>query len=938
MKKHLLIIMALFIFTAIFASGSRFEVVYWQEDFESGAPGWTSYDSFGSSNNWHLYNNNDVQGNVWWMGNPALASGTNIGGYYNEQYVVLDTPARTLTAANANLTFKLRYKLEATAGATAPYNGWDACNVRVSVNGGPFVSITGTPAYNMTSSYAFGYQHGEGANVPGWGGNLTNWTNASFDLSQYIGSSVVVRFAFASDPGYCTEDDRTLFGMMVDDISFGGYTNNGVDDGQMTWASLVPPIDPGPDLWHIAVVPTAPTPTHAMVCQNANGTYEANMFNYVESPSIQLPSSGDIRADFMAYADFNDLNAFPNVDYFGFEISPDNGVTWFRMSNPYGDPAGSNYVYTGNAATWGLWTESWQQAGIISDYAGETVKFRWLFRADEDAPIGTGFMFDDFKIYNDIFIAAPENLSAVATGSSVTLNWAAPGSGGGGGEEGWIGYCTDTIGSSIGTTSGVADFDVAAKWDALGSVNSIYPYVGMNITKIKFAPMAATATYTLRLWETNAGALVYEQAVPNPVIGEWNEVILTTPYTIPSGTTVLAGYRTVSTAGSPAGCDEGPQVNGYGNMIRWNNVWTTLSALSATFDYNWNIKVYVADAEGREYVMGELPTNFQANSSELVANTVSNRNRDVTAYKIFRNDVFIAEVPGTVLTYTETNVPGGFHTYYTKAVYGTYESLASNTASVFVFPPTYVELSHHDGTSEQGFNVGSTRRMAVKFTHPTPMVLKNAKVYIHNVGTANLILHVFDDSGVDGMPGATYLNQLVTPAANLVQGWNTLTFAQDIPINQGSFYLAILETANASAIGFDTSSNGFSYKKMSATGAWEAITDGEVMINAIFDTASSNEDEVIKPFVLESSNYPNPFNPETTISFTLPVSGATSLKIFNLKGQLVRNLVNADMTAGTQRVVWNGTDDSNKPVSSGLYFYQINNAGKTITKKMLLAK
>ena len=134
----------------------------------------------------------------------------------------------------------------------------------------------------------------------------------------------------------------------------------------------------------------------------------------------------------------------------------------------------------------------------------------------------------------------------------------------------------------------------------------------------------------------------------------------------------------------------------------------------------------------------------------------------------------------------------------------------------------------------------------------------------------------------------------------------------------------------------DTASNGHSYKKI--TGAWEPVTEGEIMLHAIFDTASANDDESTPALVLEASNYPNPFNPETTISFSLPVSGATSLKIFNLKGQLVRNLVNRDMAAGTQRVVWNGMDDNNKPVSSGLYFYQVNNAGKSITRKMLLAK
>ena len=229
---------------------NRQEVVTWQENFESGANGWTHYDGGVSANNWHLYNNGDTQGNVWWMGDPSLAQGVNIGGYWDHQYLVLNTPARTLTAANATLTFKIRYNVEAPTGATAPYTGWDACNVRMSTDGGNvWTPISGTPAYNMTSSYAFGFEHGEGPNIPGWGGPQLAWTAASFNLSAYVGQSVKIRFAFASDPSYSTGDAPAMFGMMVDDISFGGYTNNGTNDGQMTWASMVPL---GGDIWDIA--------------------------------------------------------------------------------------------------------------------------------------------------------------------------------------------------------------------------------------------------------------------------------------------------------------------------------------------------------------------------------------------------------------------------------------------------------------------------------------------------------------------------------------------------------------------------------------------------------------------------------------------------------------------------------------------------------------
>ncbi|MCD8481170.1 MAG: hypothetical protein LRZ88_13855 [Candidatus Cloacimonetes bacterium] len=141
MKKHWLVILAVMLITSAFA----YEVVAYHEDFESGADGWTHYDGAESPNNWHIYDNGDAQGNVWWMGDPALASGANIGGYYNRQYLVLDTPAQTLTAANANLTFKMRLGLEDPAGATAPWDGWDSANVRISTDGGTTWNVITEP-------------------------------------------------------------------------------------------------------------------------------------------------------------------------------------------------------------------------------------------------------------------------------------------------------------------------------------------------------------------------------------------------------------------------------------------------------------------------------------------------------------------------------------------------------------------------------------------------------------------------------------------------------------------------------------------------------------------------------------------------------------------------------------------------------------------------
>lgn len=930
MKKYWLILLALTIVTAMFANGSRYEVVAYSEDFESGATGWTHYDGAVSPNNWHIYNQGGTQGNVWWMGDPDLASGTGIGGYYSHQYLVLDTPARTLSAANATLTFKLRYNVEDPSGATAPYTGWDACNVRISTDGGTvWTPIAGTPAYNITSAYSFGFEHGEGPNIPAWGGVLDPWTTATFNLSAYVGQSVKIRFAFASDPAYDTSDAPAMFGMMVDDISFGGYSNNGTDDGQMTQTSLVPL---GGDIWSIATDAAAPSPTHVMRNQNASGSYNPNMLNYLVSPSIVLPADGAIRCDFMIKGLFTDPNTFPEVDYFGWEISVDGGTVWYAMSNPYNDPTGNNYVYSDAPPEWASMTESYTLDGLITDYHGQTAKFRWYFRSDADTPNGTGIMIDDFKIYNDIVVAAPENLEAVVNGNAVTLNWDAPGSGGGGGEEGWIHYDGENN-DSIGTGA-AADFDVAAKWDAVGDVNSIYPYVGMNITKIQVWPNEANCTYAARIWTGTTNTLVVDQAFTPTAINQWNEIILTTPYTIPAGTQIMAGYRCNTTTGYPAGCDAGPQVEGYGNMMRFQGTWTTLSALAPTLTYNWNIRVYVADATGREYVLGELPQNEQFATGALAVSGES-KDREVSAYKVYRDGTFLAEVAGTLLTYTDANVDGGVHTYYVTAMYGTNESNPSNTVSTFVLPPLHAEFSHDDGTAEQGYSVGSTKLMAVKYQYAGPVNVKWVKLFVHTPGTAGIIIRVYDNDGTDGMPG-TQMAQYQYPATSVTAGWNYITLPTEVAVADGSFYLAILETVNAALIGLDTSSHGYSYKKI--TTAWEPVTEGEVMMRALAYTGVANEDPNAPSLVLEANNFPNPFNPTTTISFNLPESGLTSLNIYNLKGQLVRSLINQNMTSGTQSVVWNGTDDYNRPVASGLYFYRVNNAGKSITRKMLLSK
>jgi hypothetical protein len=100
----------------------------------------------------------------------------------------------------------------------------------------------------------------------------------------------------------------------------------------------------------------------------------------------------------------------------------------------------------------------------------------------------------------------------------------------------------------------------------------------------------------------------------------------------------------------------------------------------------------------------------------------------------------------------------------------------------------------------------------------------------------------------------------------------------------------------------------------------------------------TDEQSDVPPVNLLVGNYPNPFNPETTISYEVKNSGPVTVDIYNILGKKVRTLVNENVTAGTHSVVWNGTDDNHANVSSGVYFYKLTSGDYNATRKMILMK
>ncbi|KQC06202.1 MAG: hypothetical protein APR54_01880 [Candidatus Cloacimonas sp. SDB] len=178
-------------------------------------------------------------------------------------------------------------------------------------------------------------------------------------------------------------------------------------------------------------------------------------------------------------------------------------------------------------------------------------------------------------------------------------------------------------------------------------------------------------------------------------------------------------------------------------------------------------------------------------------------------------------------------------------------------------------------------------------------------------------------------------------------GWNTTTdtFAAKLDSN-GDWLWAVHTGGSSFDSGYGIAVDGighcyvtgdylntFNYGLYSlpSNGGWDIFV-------AKLGNDTSLENDII-PAKMELSNYPNPFNPSTVIEFSIQNDSKVELSIYNIKGQKIKTLAQNEFTKGSQSIIWNGDDKFGKPVSSGVYSYQLNVNGKTeAVRKCLLLK
>jgi hypothetical protein len=268
----------------------------------------------------------------------------------------------------------------------------------------------------------------------------------------------------------------------------------------------------------------------------------------------------------------------------------------------------------------------WQKFHVdITPFAlNQIIKIRFLATGSSTAHIQAWFI-DNIEIYRSCF--PPVNVEASGNPGEgyVDVTWDPPF---GFFDDQWI-YWDDGINySSIGSGAGI-EFDVAARWEP-SQLSSFY---GAVLTEVAFVPGEETAMYNIRIWTGEGpGNLVVSQPVYNFTIGSYNTVTLYNPLPIDITQELWVGYAVYTTTGYPAGCDDGPAIDGYGNMINLGG-WQTLLQIDPELDYNWNIKAYLENSCKKMVLMHDQTGNKNREYS-------SGGFRDFSHYEIFRSVEF----------------------------------------------------------------------------------------------------------------------------------------------------------------------------------------------------------------------------------------------------------------------------------------------------------
>lgn len=549
----------------------------------------------------------------------------------------------------------------------------------------------------------------------------------------------------------------------------------------------------------------------------------------------------------------------------------------------------------------------------------------------------------------------------VASVGGVILSWEAPANFG----VEWITHSNQTFQWGIGA-NGAEQFDCHKFPDSM-----LTDYHGMLVKDIAFVP-TDTASFQLFVFETDphdstdipdlinytnlvlsAPALTYENeffvwktiGLNNHVPGTSLENdIEPSSYHIDSTKTIWFGYWLYNYTGFPAGADVGPAHEGLGNVLIWcptsGCFESTLNEAAQegwTLDNDWMLALSLVAGDTtqrnansaflsspREYNPGQSKEIFFSSNagnqftmqsgpiSHIAIEPLNEISREVVNYFLYENgDVVDVSQP----TYMDIDHDRE-HTILGPRDPGIYEY--------------FVRAQTGEGISEPS-NIVTTE---ISNNVPTPFNLiapeDGTVISVNQATISNNINFIWTNSiDTDG--------QDLNFTFNICSSTVGESICYDTTMADRLFQVSAQELVDS--LSLQSGNNPLIWSVFVSDGIDSVFADDSMRVVTLsLDLLSTVSVSTIPSSFNLHQNYPNPFNPTTNIKYELDEHGYVNISVYDVNGNMIKNIVSDQKGVGENFVLWDGTNESNESVAGGIYFYTIETAAYRSTKKMILLK
>ena len=484
-----------------------------------------------------------------------------------------------------------------------------------------------------------------------------------------------------------------------------------------------------------------------------------------------------------------------------------------------------------------------------------------------------------------------------------------------------------------------------------GKTTSVFPETTVWNTDAAWTPDGKQFCCQLELGSTNNGAL-YRFDFNEADLGvkpELGEVALYIPRAF--------GNKLVDFSLDSISRDDSVRYASFSSLIsEYSPVWSP-DGNTIAFTNQFGATIWTVSAAGGQPVLAANYNNiYDYNGYKITLDRPAKIVYAPDGKRLVFPSGIIDESRGTKVTITEGTTPSGTHFGYgiSNPIPVIKELNLETGETGLVLDSAYSPIYSHSGrylaysTSSDRFltiydtATGESKTLNSARSQPycfTP----DATAIISRVGINDMYRIPLDGSPATKLFSCTFSSADISPDGSLVLfdgtiGGKTGFFVYEV--KSGTIYPFLINTD-----GFLCSEGKFSPdgKKIcyslgySGSGSWIHTYVRDFNLSDIGIPAAVSE-SVPSPFAL-SGNYPNPFNPSTTIGFSLDTPGKVNMAVYSLSGQKVRELIsNSYMTVGSHSIVWDGRDERGKTVSSGIYFTRLTRGVLSVSGKMTLMK